>query len=320
MTEVVTQGDQSARPKVSVVVPVYNGRRFLASTVCSVLRQTYRKFEIIVVDDGSTDGSTEMLPSDEPCLRIIQQRNLGVSAARNRGLAHAEGEFVLFLDQDDELSPDCLEKLEAELEQDPDLGAASCDIAIFRDVDGRRVKVDEIDFSKHGKSGLEILKRSMMVSPGVAMFRKEAVSTVGGFDPCLANAGEDHDLFLKVALTHGWKVVPGALFWYRTHMEANSSNFMKMHDRLMSVPKKMYESYGPGRYTRADMSAAQRDSARFIARKMGRYLLHNVKRGNALKAAWTVFRFCVVRPKLLGVFLMEIADPANRRKRSLLID
>lgn len=87
--------------KVSVIIPVYNGSKYLATTIESVLAQTYPLHEIIVIDDGSTDSSPEILRSYGDRLRVIRQRNQGVALARNAGLTHASGELITFIDQDD---------------------------------------------------------------------------------------------------------------------------------------------------------------------------------------------------------------------------
>ena len=95
-------------PLVSVVIPCYNQAHFLSEAIESVLSQTCESFEIIVVDDGSTDNTSE-LASRYQKVRLLRQENRGVSAARNAGLAESEGEYVVFLDADDRLLPEALE-------------------------------------------------------------------------------------------------------------------------------------------------------------------------------------------------------------------
>ena len=93
-------------PRVSVVVPTYNCARFLGRTIDSALRQTYRDFEIIVVDDGSTDGTQALIAAYEESVRYVYQTNQGASAARNAALSRASGEFIAYLDADDLWRPD----------------------------------------------------------------------------------------------------------------------------------------------------------------------------------------------------------------------
>ena len=101
-------------PMLSVIVPCYNGEAFLARAVESALAQSFRDLEIILVDDGSTDGSSAMCDryaALDPRVRVIHQSNAGLSAARNAGIAAAQGEYIAFLDADDYLMPDAYEKL-----------------------------------------------------------------------------------------------------------------------------------------------------------------------------------------------------------------
>jgi len=99
-------------PKISVVIPLYNNGPYIARALNSVLAQTFQNFEVIVVDDGSTDGGGEVVCGfDDPKIRLIQQKNLGVSAARNRGIEVARGELIAFLDADDEWLPSFLSKI-----------------------------------------------------------------------------------------------------------------------------------------------------------------------------------------------------------------
>jgi glycosyltransferase involved in cell wall biosynthesis len=95
-------------PRVSVVIPTYNCAKFLGRTIDSALRQTYRDFEIIVVDDGSTDGTQALVAAYEESVRYVYQTNQGASAARNAALSRASGELIAYLDADDLWRPDKL--------------------------------------------------------------------------------------------------------------------------------------------------------------------------------------------------------------------
>ncbi len=118
--------------RTSVIIPTYNYGRFLREAIESVQRQTVRDFEIIVVDDGSTDDTQEILRSiDEPRLRFYRTENRGISAARNEGLRHAAGQFIAFLDADDRWLPQKLELQLAMMEREPDLGAVFTNLVRF---------------------------------------------------------------------------------------------------------------------------------------------------------------------------------------------
>ena len=111
-------------PLVSVIIPVYNGERFLAEAIESVLSQTYPNCEVIVVDDGSTDHSPEIARSYQS-VGFVRQEHAGTAAARNRGIKHSAGEYLAFLDADDLWLPDKLRLQMAELNADPSLGIVS---------------------------------------------------------------------------------------------------------------------------------------------------------------------------------------------------
>lgn len=209
---------------VSVIMPAYNAARFIRKSIDSILCQSYRNFEIIVVDDGSTDQTLEILGSYHGQLRVYSQVNGGPSHARNNALAHASGEFVWFLDADDLLAPEALRATVAHLSADRD-----ADVAIgkwaYVDESGR-VTSDFFLGCKQGPTDPPILFRRMLlqtlVPTGTSLFRRSALSVCGGWDENLWCA-EDRDLWLRL-LEMGCRFdfldVPVAL--YRQH-ESNST-------------------------------------------------------------------------------------------------
>lgn len=112
--------DESRAPLVSVVIPVYNGRDCIGRAIASALAQTHPRVEIVVVDDGSTDGTAELAESIEGPIQVVRQENRGAAAARNRGVREARGEFVQFLDADDELLPTAVSDKVAAIARTPD--------------------------------------------------------------------------------------------------------------------------------------------------------------------------------------------------------
>ncbi len=187
---------------VSIVVPCYNTERFLAEALQTSLDQTHPPLEIIVVDDGSTDGSAKVA-AQFPTVRYIHQKNQGVSAARNTGFRECRGEFVIFHDADDRLAPDALEIGIRAHEQHPGCGFV---YGFSQTIDPQgRFQEGQI----HGKpiGGADrmenagyasLLAGNGMVPPAVAMFRRAVLEKVGCFDPNLRLA-EDHDVYLRVA-------------------------------------------------------------------------------------------------------------------------
>ena len=119
---------QESAPTISVIIPCYNGARFLRETLASALGQTRPPLEVIVVDDGSTDDSAAIAESFGPPVRVIRQANQGESKARNVGLRQSRGKYVLFLDSDAMISRSSVARLVERMESDPTVGIAGCRI------------------------------------------------------------------------------------------------------------------------------------------------------------------------------------------------
>jgi len=181
-------------PLVSVVIPAHNRRDFLAEAVVSVQQQTYEPFEVIVIDDGSTDGTAEMIRERFPRVRLVCQPHRGVSAARNRGIAEARGDYITFLDSDDTWLP---KKLAAEM--DILLGNPEIKICYTDEIWIRRgVRVNPM--KKHRKYGGWIYPHCLplcIISPSSVILKREVFDVVGSFDEALP-ACEDYDLWLRV--------------------------------------------------------------------------------------------------------------------------
>lgn len=182
--------------KVSVIIPLYNKVSSIAETLKSVLSQSYTDYEIIVVNDGSTDGSEQIVAEiDDPRVRLINQANAGVSAARNRGIAETRGEYVAFLDADDEWDTDYLATTIELFTRYPE-----CDVAAsnyqFRDIKGTisPTIINRLPFEgKHGIMTNYFRVASTSHCPlwtSAVIIRKSAIESVGGF-PVGVKSGED---------------------------------------------------------------------------------------------------------------------------------
>ena len=196
---------------VSVIMPAYNREAFLAEAIESVLAQTYRPIEIIVVDDGSTDQSADIARSYEE-VRYIYQTNQGPAVARNRGLAIAQGEFISFLDPDDLWLPNKLAVQVEHLIEHPDVGLNVCRIENF---------LDPGVSLPPGGGDVPLMKEQ--INLGTMLVRREVFSQVGDFDPGYSVA-DDLDWVtrakdLGVPIT----ILPDVLMRRRVH-EANLSH------------------------------------------------------------------------------------------------
>jgi glycosyltransferase involved in cell wall biosynthesis len=186
---------QSAKPLVSVIIPTFNRAWCLAEAVDSVLAQEFGDFELIVVDDGSTDGTFSLLAGYGDAIRVLRRENQGVSAARNAGIAAARGVLIAFLDSDDLWLPGKLRHQVAFFASHPE--ALICQTEELWVRNGRRVNPGK----RHRKRSGMIFEASLdlcLVSPSAVMVRRELFERVGLFDERLP-ACEDYDLWLRVS-------------------------------------------------------------------------------------------------------------------------
>ncbi|MGA9176791.1 MAG: glycosyltransferase [Desulfobacterales bacterium] len=183
------------KPQVSVIIPTYNRAWVMKEAIDSVLAQDYTEFELIVVDDGSTDHTSDVLDSYRNVIKVLSQKNKGVSAARNRGIAEASGKFIAFLDSDDLWLP---QKLTVQIEffnQTPDALICQTEEVWIRN--GLRVNPKK----RHKKPSGRIFKPSLelcLVSPSAVMIHRGLFDRVGGFDETLP-ACEDYDIWLRIS-------------------------------------------------------------------------------------------------------------------------
>ena len=204
--------DQSELLQISVVIPTFNCAPFIASAIESVLRQTVKVGEIVVVDDGSTDETKEILTQFADSIRYVYQTNTGLSTARNRGIEEARGEVIALLDADDIWREDKIELQASLLARHPDIEVVFSDYQNFRgaayhrpyfegiellsqlrveNLDGDNLRVADNDFFRK-------ILRHHIILPSTFMARKACFERVGNFDPSLRIVQDTH-LWLRMA-------------------------------------------------------------------------------------------------------------------------
>lgn len=206
-------------PKVSIIIPVYNGARWLAQTIQSALDQTWREREIVVVDDGSTDNSAEIARRFATAgVALVHQPNRGASAARNTGLRSASGEFIQFLDADDLLAPDKIALQMAVLDGHR-TRLAACPWGVFHDdvtaaiftLEPSWQSLPPIDWL------VEVWSKGSMMQPGAWLSPRSILETAGPWDETLS-LDDDGEYFARAVLaSNGVDFVPNAQCFYRRH-------------------------------------------------------------------------------------------------------
>lgn len=214
------------QPLVSVVIPLFNGEKFIARALNSIEAQTYPHWEVFVVDDGSTDGGADLVAKQFPQVRLMRQENQGQAVARNQGIKEAKGKYIAFLDQDDEWLAEKLTLQVNALNQNPYTAFVTC------------------NQKYHSENGSETLPSNMRqtlndvhrsIVPSGLMVRQYALNTVGGFDPAL-RAGDDMDLLLKLRQVGYKELNVEHLLLKKWFHDANDTfNMPKMRQGLFEV-------------------------------------------------------------------------------------
>jgi glycosyltransferase involved in cell wall biosynthesis len=222
---------------VSVIIPCYNAERFLGETISSVLRQTFTDYEIICVNDGSTDRTADVVREfRDPRIRYFEQVNQGVSNARNRGIAEARGRYVAFLDADDVFLADNLRLKVAHFERKPDIGLVYSSEIVFDSDTGNELRRTQ-GRAGHVLNDLLELRPHLIHSPSGVAVTRDLLLRVGGFDP-IASTSADWDLWLRLAVVTPFGFIDEPLVRYRVHADQMHLNIALMeHDTLYILRK-----------------------------------------------------------------------------------
>lgn len=241
-------------PSISVVIPYYNGSRFIAEALASVRAQTLSPLEIIVVDDGSRPEEAQALDREaRGCIVIHLPKNRGVSVARNTGIARASGEWIAFLDCDDLWDPRKLELQAALVSANGECRAVHCGLK-NRSLDGRETvyRKGEITFD-------DFLVFPLAIFPSAAMMQKQALIECGLFDPTL-RCCQDLALFMRFCFSYGtFHSVPEPLLIRRVQKEGVSRNTAVFWDEAERVYRGVLPAFADQRRGRAVMREIHTD-------------------------------------------------------------
>jgi hypothetical protein len=224
------------QPRVSVVIPVYNLRTFLPEAIDSALAQTV-PVEVVVVDDGSTDGSGDVAASYGARVRCVRQENRGLSAARNAGIAHASGDLLQFLDADDRILPEKAATAIAVFDADPSAGVvySGC-----RFIDETNRVLPQHGWSRDEGAVLPRLVLGNLINPVAAIVRRGLVEAAGGFDEALTSL-EDWDVWLRITRDGAlWRCVDQPLAEYRVRDAGMHQNVGRMRENRIRVLDELF--------------------------------------------------------------------------------
>lgn len=213
--------------KVSIIIACYNDDKYIEQSVISAYNQTWVNKEIIVIDDGSNDKTKKVLSMLRSKIDILlTQENLGVSKARNNGIAKATGEYLLILDSDDYFESDFIEKALPKFRDDPNIKLVTCNARWFW---------NDNDFTIYEPKG-DGIENFLMTNAalGNSLFKKSDFIEIGGYDEGLVNGYEDWELYIRLHLKGGYTyVIPEVLFHYRKKNNSRSFKANKQKYELL---------------------------------------------------------------------------------------
>lgn len=230
-------------PRVTVVMPVYNGAAHIEEALDSALAQSFRSFEIVVVDDGSSDDSAAIVADFQQRfpdrIHLLQRPNGGLPSARNLALAAGRGEYFALLDADDVWLPEHLAQAVAALDADPDLGLVHADVCRI-DARGASLGAWQRGWGREPDAYLAIALRREHVLCCTAVFARECWETVGGFDTLFTGLGcEDRDLWLRIAGRYRLRYLDAVTAHYRVHPGSMSRQRGRMFEARMLLLRKV---------------------------------------------------------------------------------
>ncbi|MUG96107.1 glycosyltransferase [Scytonema sp. UIC 10036] len=231
-------------PKVSVVVPAYNVSHYIEDALRSLQRQSFKEFEVLIVDDGSTDNTAEIVKpyvKSDSRFQLWQKQNGGLSSARNHGIRHARGEYIALLDGDDIYHSDKLARHVATLNHHPEVGVVYSASRAIRD-DGKPTPIYLSGKPVHSDPLLALLCKNFVGHGSNAVFHRSLIGEVGEFDESLRSS-EDIDFWLRVATTRKWQFYrdKSTLCYYRVRPSGLSFNVAQMQRCNEQVIQSAYQ-------------------------------------------------------------------------------
>jgi|APLak6261660231_1056022.scaffolds.fasta_scaffold10261_1 glycosyltransferase involved in cell wall biosynthesis len=216
-------------PLVSIIMPVYNGERYISKAIESVLSQTYQNFELIIVNDGSTDNSKAVIDTylKDPRIRYIEQHNAGVAAARNTAIKKSQGELIGFLDQDDLWLPEKIENQIQYFKNHQNISLVYSDYIVLNELENSSHRQRDLIPFDPSQSNLISIFTQNRIGVLTVLVKKQCVIDSGLLEEELKGT-DDYELWLRLALDYEFQYIPLLLATYRWHGKNISSDALHM--------------------------------------------------------------------------------------------
>ncbi len=202
------------KPKVSVIIPAYNSEKYIAEAIASVFAQTYPSYEVIAVDDGSTDNTLQLLKQYGPRVKALTKLNGGPASARNLAIKNSNGDYIAFLDSDDLWVEEKLEEQLAFLDKHPEVGLIFGEMLMFEDKGGKKIVQSKIGYT--GDPTFRQLLFGNYIPNSTVVIRRRCVDKVGLLNESKELiAVEDHEYWMRIARAFPLAGIPNPLAYYR---------------------------------------------------------------------------------------------------------
>jgi glycosyltransferase involved in cell wall biosynthesis len=296
-------------PKISVVIPVYNGAKTIRETIESVLQQTFSDFELIIINSESTDSTLEIVTQiQDHRIKVFSYPKANVAVNRNRGINHACGEFISFLDADDLWTPDKLASQYEALEENPE-AAVAYSWTDYIDESSRFLRTGS-RITINGNVYAQLLLGNFLENGSNPLIRKQALSKVDGFDELLTNS-QDRDMWLRLAGYYSFVAVPSPQILYRVLTNSMSTDVGRLEAASLEVLERAYRNAPESLHYLKPYSIAN----------LYKYLLYKTleggsafqKKGIAAKFFWkaiatdpSLIRKVIIFKALLKIFIVSL--------------
>jgi glycosyltransferase involved in cell wall biosynthesis len=303
-------GANKNKPLVSVIIPTYNSASFLPHSVESVLRQTYDHFELLVVDDGSTDNTQEVLAPYRDSIRYLKKANGGPSSSRNLGITEARGEFIAFQDSDDIWFPQKLALQVEHFRQNPILGVVFTGSQHFNE---NGLLDSNIGNGYAPPTGMifDKLLTDHFIAMSSVMVRRSCIDEVGAFDESLIGA-EDYNFFLRLARRFPYGFINEVLVQKRLHESNLSDNLEQMCEDEIKNLDKIASLFPDARIPKGRLSG-------HIYARFGRYYFNQQRFDEARACFRKAFRLSPLQVKTWHLWMLA-ATPQSLRNPLLTLN